>query len=46
MADRMTSPAALPRECRCGYEASSAQDLDEHVEAMVALDDPDDHGER
>ena len=32
--------------CRCGYEASSKEDLAEHVEAMVALGDEKDHGER
>lgn len=33
-------------ECRCGYEAASKQDMDEHVEAMVSLGDREDHGER
>lgn len=32
--------------CRCGYAAKNQQDLDEHVEAMVALNDEEDHGER
>lgn len=30
--------------CRCGYQAKSKKDLDEHVVA-VPEDDPDDHGE-
>lgn len=32
-------------KCRCGYEPSSKQDLDEHVEAAVLAGDEEDHGE-
>lgn len=38
--EKRTSPVV----CRCGYEASNAHDLDEHV-VSVPSDDPDDHGE-
>jgi hypothetical protein len=37
------SPAAKPVACRCGYQADSAADLDEHVLASMRLDG--DHGE-
>lgn len=32
-------------KCRCGYEADSSQDLDEHVEEMVKIGDEADHGQ-
>lgn len=33
-------------QCRCGYQASSRQDLDEHVEIMCRIYDGEDHGEK
>jgi hypothetical protein len=36
--------SANPYQCRCGYDAADAKDLEEHVLAMEIAGDERDHG--
>lgn len=32
-------------KCRCGYDATDSTDLDEHILAVISVDDGANHGE-